>query len=144
MFTKWMVLQDENPYLDARMNSCRTLTSQSLDGPVAGVSSRPWLRDTLWMYRADRQRWFDCIPKKRQSESKKMVFLDVFGPWKGCGWVTWTPLGQNSAMHDLFGRLEEILPVMHQVFKLCKSLFISLPSADLVFMLGGCKSMVRF
>lgn len=80
----------ENPYLDARMNSCRTLTSQSLDGPVAGVSSRPWLRDTLWMYRADRQRWCGCIPKKRReravdgwpgllSGSQKWVRTSPFG-----------------------------------------------------------------
>ena len=62
------------------MNSCRTLTSQSLDGPVAGVSSRPWLRDTLWMYRADRRRWCGCIPKKRQSESKNGRAVDGWPP----------------------------------------------------------------
>ncbi len=71
------------------MNSCRTLTSQSLDGPVAGASSRPWLHDTLWMYRADRRRWFGYVPKKRQRRSKN----GVFGSWNCCGWVTWTPFG---------------------------------------------------
>ena len=128
------------------MNSCRTLTSQSLDGPVAGASSRPWLHDTLWMYRADRPRWFGYIPKKRQRRSKN----GVFGPWNCCGWVTWTPFGfpkvspykvWSNFCHSL---VKEIQPVLHQVFKLCNSLFISLPGADLVFMPGGCKSMVRF
>lgn len=159
MFTKWIVLQHENPYLDARMNSCRTLTSQSLDGLVAGASSRPWLRDTLWMYRADRQRWFGYIPKKHQSESKNGVFgcfWAVEGLWMGDLDSFQVPksecvqarLGQNSASHawsvwpQIIG--EEILPVMHEVFKFCNSPFISLPSADLVFMPGGCKSMVRF